>query len=70
MSLLRRLADETGFDSIGEMLETATMEEVCPGICVACRDYTTDVEPDQECGYCENCGADMVKSCLILAGVM
>lgn len=70
MSLLAKLADETGHDSINDMLESAVMDDVCSGICVACRDYTTEVEPDQDQGYCENCGANLVKSCLVLAGVM
>lgn len=40
-----------------------------PGICPHCG-YTTDVEPDQDRGWCEECEAQTVKSALILAGIM
>lgn len=53
------------------MLEKATFDGIAKGICVhpGC-DYTTDVEPDMDAGYCEVCGNQTVKSCLVIAGVM
>lgn len=57
--------------SIREMLEDGMMNGVCPAICMRpdC-DYTTDMEPDQEHGYCEECGGNTVASAMILAGVI
>ena len=68
---IQKLAYLEGFDTVEELLDAAVSDSVCPGICVrpSC-DYTTEVEPDQRHGYCEVCGTQTVKSCLILAGIM
>jgi hypothetical protein len=65
---LQKLAELEGFDTVDEMFDAAVTDGECPGICVnpAC-DHTADVEPDQRKGYCENCGTQTVKSCLVLA---
>lgn len=70
MSKLDKLAEIEGLD-VMEMLEGATFEGRSPGICTnkGC-DYTTEVEPDQDSGYCEECDTNTVKSCLILAGLI
>jgi len=68
LETLRRIE---GYASVISMLETATYDGVCPGICVNkdC-DYTTSVEPDQGAGHCENCNTKTVKSALMLAGII
>lgn len=68
MGKLKDLAEANG-TTVDEMLEEAAYDSVAPGICTnpLC-DYTSDVEPDQDCGWCENCGTNTVKSCLVLAG--
>ena len=68
---LQRLAELEGFETVDQMFDAAVTDSVCPGICInpGC-DYTTEVEPDQRHGYCEACGTQTVKSCLILAGIM
>ena len=70
MSKLEKLAKIEGL-SVDKMLERATFDSVNPGICVNkdC-DYTTDVEPDCDSGYCEECGTQTVKSALMLAGLI
>jgi hypothetical protein len=67
---LEILAENEGM-TVEEMLEQATFDSVAKGICSepGC-DYTTEVEPDQDKGYCEGCGGQTVKSCLVLAGVI
>jgi len=57
--------------SLEEMFEEATFDSVAPGICInpGC-DYTTTVEPDQSEGYCESCGTQTVKSCLVLGDLI
>jgi hypothetical protein len=54
-----------------EMLEHATFDSVSPGICMneGC-DYSTEVEPDQDRGWCEECQEGSVKSALMLAGII
>jgi hypothetical protein len=68
---LKKLAELEGFETVDEMFDAAVTDAVCPGICInlAC-DYTTEVEPDQRRGYCENCGTQTVQSCLVLAGLI
>lgn len=67
---LRLLADIEG-KSVDEMLELASWDSIAPGICrVRACDYTTEVEPDQREGWCEECDKGTVVSCLVLAGVI
>jgi hypothetical protein len=68
---IQKLAELEGFNSVQEMFDAAVSDSVCPGIYVnpGC-DYTTEVEPDQRKGHCENCGTQTVKSCLALEGLI
>lgn len=69
------LAESEGYaateDGILKMLEKATFDSVSPSICMneGCS-YTDGMEPDQDRGYCEECQANTMKSCLILAGII
>jgi hypothetical protein len=67
---LAELAEQSGL-SIEEMLGQAVFDSVSPGICIndGC-DYTTEVEPDQNRGWCEVCRTNTVQSALILAGLI
>ncbi len=67
--LLEILADDYGYPDSMSMLEDAVIDSVVPAICPKC-EYTTDMEPDQDEGYCELCENTTVKSCLILAGII
>lgn len=68
---LDKLAELEGFGDGEELAEHFALPGVVPGICMneGC-DYTTDVEPDQQHGWCECCDSKTVKSCLVLAGWM
>jgi hypothetical protein len=68
---LDELVEAEGFDSVDEMLEAAIGDSVSPAICLndGC-DYTTEMEPDQDRGFCEACGTNTVASALILAGII
>lgn len=71
MNKTETLAEIEGFDSFEELVEEFAFDSVVPGICMnpGC-DYTTNVEPDQEHGWCEFCDTQTVTSCLCLAGVV
>lgn len=69
ISLLNQLANDYGFEDVNDMLEAAVFDSVVPAICPICG-YTTDMEPDQDRGWCEECNKGTVKSCLVLAGVI
>ena len=70
-SKLETLADVEGFESTDDLLASAVADSVCPGICanLSCS-YTCETEPDQDAGWCEECGAGTVKSALILADLI
>jgi hypothetical protein len=54
-----------------ELLQEATFEGVAKGICTNPNcNYTCDVEPDQDKGYCELCDTNTVSSCLVLADII
>lgn len=74
MSKLDKLVEIEGYPSLDALLEAVIMDSVCPGICCnpddpSC-DYTVEVEPDQDRGYCENCDKGTVKAALVLAGLI
>lgn len=62
---LKVLAEAEGFDTVMDLLEAASLDSVSPGICTRedC-DYTAEVEPDQDRGWCEECRANSVRSAL------
>jgi len=65
------LCDLEGFKSLDDLLQAAATDSVCPAICMTegCN-YTTEMEPDQDQGYCESCGGNTMASALILAGLI
>ena len=57
--------------SVEEMLENSLFDGTSPAICMNKKcDYTTEMEPDQDQGYCEDCQTNTVKSISILMGVI
>jgi hypothetical protein len=68
---LRELAADGGYESVEDMLEACAADSVSPAICTDpdCS-YTTEMEPDQDRGYCEVCGKNTVASALVLAGLI
>lgn len=70
MNKLELLAEIEGMELM-DLLDAATSDSVCPGICInpGC-EYTTEVEPDCGSGYCEDCDTNTVRSALMLAGLI
>ena len=68
---LMTLCDLEGFDSFDDLLQAAATDSVCPAICMTegC-DYTAEMEPDQDQGFCEACGGNTITSALVLAGLI
>ena len=71
MNKSQKLAELEGFHSPLDMCEKLIGESVIPGICSNenC-DYTTDVEPDQGGGFCEDCGTQTVVSIFVMEGII
>ncbi len=68
---LMMLCEMEGFRTLDQLLRQAATDSVCPAICTTegC-DHTTEMEPDQDHGYCEACGGSTVTSALVLAGLI
>ena len=68
---LAKLIESEGYNTLEELAETIVSDSVSPAICVEqdC-DYTTEMEPDQDAGYCEACGKNTVQSALVLAQII
>jgi hypothetical protein len=71
MTKAEQLAEDFGYESTMECMEDTFNDGTIPGICTNpdC-DYSTDVEPDQEHGWCEVCGTGTVASIQILEGMI
>jgi len=68
---IQALCEASGYDDPLAMLEEQSMDSVNDGICmmIGC-DYTTQVEPDNNKGWCEVCEKPTVCSISMLMGVM
>jgi hypothetical protein len=68
---LMKLCDLEGYKRLNDFLKASARDSVYPAICMTegC-DYTTEMEPDQDAGYCEACGGYTVTSALVLAGLI
>jgi hypothetical protein len=71
MSKLDQLIEIEGYDSLEALAQAVFADSVSPGICTneGCS-FTIEVEPDQDRGYCEECGTQTVKSALVLTGII
>jgi hypothetical protein len=68
---LAKLLAAEGYDKLEDLAEAIFSDSVSPAICTdADCDYTSEMEPDQDAGYCESCGKNTVVSALVLAGLI
>jgi hypothetical protein len=71
---LLRLCEIEGFDNEDALFAAAMSDSVCPAICCnpdnpEC-DYTAEMEPDQDKGWCELCDKGTLVSGLVLGGLI
>jgi hypothetical protein len=68
---LMKLCELEGFKRLEDLLTVSLSDSVCPAICMTegC-DHTTEMEKDQDAGYCEACGGQTVVSALVLANII
>jgi hypothetical protein len=68
---LLTLLKSSGYESLEDFVNISTADNMCPAICIAdgC-DYVTEMESDQNEGYCEACGGNTVTSGLVLADLI
>ena len=71
---LAKLIEIEGFEDETALFEAAVGDSVCPAIC--CNpdnpdcDYTAEMEPDQDRGWCEACERGTLVSALVLGGLI
>jgi hypothetical protein len=68
---LAKLVEIEGYDSADELMEAVVSDAVSPAICVneGC-DFTCEMEPDQDAGWCEECRTNTMKAAPVLAGLI
>ena len=68
---LRTLVETEGYPNLEALLQATITDSVCPAICTtdSCS-YTCEMEPDQDRGWCDECGTNTVQSALVLAGLI
>ncbi|MDB2578792.1 hypothetical protein N9Y00_07105 [Tateyamaria sp.] len=68
---LKTLTEDWGYSEPEAMVEDYLFDGVMPAICVNddC-DYTTEMEPDQDRGWCDCCHTNTVQSASILMGII
>ena len=68
---LDKLIEIEGFPNVEALLEATITDSVSPAICMndGCS-YSAEMEPDQDRGWCEECGTNSMKSALVLAGII
>ena len=68
---LAKLLEIEGYDSIEGLMQAVFSDAVSPAICMneGC-DYTCEMEPDQDAGYCEECHTNTMKAAPVLAGLI
>ena len=71
---LAKLREIEGFEDENELFAAAISDSVHPAIC--CNpdnpdcDYTAEMEPDQDRGWCEMCERGTLVSGLVLGGII
>ena len=68
---LATLMEIEGYDNFEELAQAVLSDAVSPTICMNedCN-FTCQMEPDQDAGYCEECRTNSMHSALILAGLI
>ena len=71
---LGKLVELEGFEDENELFAAAMIDSVSPAICCNPNnpdcDYTAEMEPDQDRGWCEMCEAGTLVSGLVLGGLI
>jgi hypothetical protein len=66
---LAKLIEIEGYGSIEELMEAVFSDSVSPAICMneGC-DFTCEMEPDLDRGWCDECGTNTMIAAPVLAG--
>ena len=67
---LAKLLEIEGYERVEDLIEAVFSDSVSPAICMNedCN-FTCEMEPDQDAGYCEECRTNSMKAAPVLAGI-
>jgi hypothetical protein len=67
---LAKLLEIEGYEQLEDLLQAA-LDAVSPAICMNpdC-DYTCEMEPDQDRGWCDECRTNTMVAAPVLAGII
>ena len=68
---LAKLLEIEGYESVEDLIEAVFSDSVSPAICMNedCN-FTCEMEPDQNAGYCEERHTNTMKAAPVLAGII
>lgn len=68
---LNTLCEIEGYDDPLDLLQAYIVDSICLAICMNgdCN-YSCEMEPDQDQGWCEECHTPSMKSAMVLAGMV
>jgi hypothetical protein len=68
---LAKLLEIEGYASIEELMEGVFSDSVSPAICMNedCN-FTCEMEPDQDAGWCDECHTNTMTAAPVLAGLI
>jgi hypothetical protein len=68
---LAKLIEIEGYDSADELLAAVFSDSVSPAICMneGCN-FTCEMEPDQDRGFCDECRTNTMTAAPVLAGII
>jgi len=65
------ICDQYGYNDARQMMEDYLCDSMVPGICMEAQcSNVEEYEPDQEHGYCSECGRESVTSLAILLDII
>jgi hypothetical protein len=68
---LAALLDAEGFDTFESLAQAVVGDSVSPAICMnEVYNYTCEMEPDQDRGWCEECGTNSMQSAPVISGLI
>jgi hypothetical protein len=68
---LAKLLEIEGYERVEDLIEAVFSDSVSPAICMNedCN-FTCDMEPDQEAGWCDECRTNTMTAAPVLAGLI
>jgi hypothetical protein len=68
---LAKLIEIEGYENVEQLMEAVVSDSVSPAICMngSC-DFTCQMEPDQDAGYCDECHTNTMVAAPVLAGLI